>query len=285
LDSFTDFYPRWIKEGNIQDLGKMENFEFLEEDLNHADLDQLLKKVEYVIHLAAQAGVRSSWGDEFSVYSRNNIEVTQRLLEAARDSLTKKVIFASSSSVYGLCPDLPMKETSVLLPFSPYGVTKLAAEQLCSLYFTNYEVPTVSLRFFTVFGPGQRPDMAFHRFFRAVLEDKPITLFGDGTQTRDFSYIDDVTEATVAALEKGKAGEIYNIGGGNPTKLKDIIPMIEDITQRKLSIEWRERQKGDVLHTCAAIEKASTDLDYEPKSEIYDGLKQEWHWLRSLYST
>ena len=284
LDSFTDFYPRWIKERNIQDLRRMKNFEFIEEDLNHVDLKWLLKKAECVFHLAAQAGVRTSWGSEFYVYSRNNIDATQRLLEAARENKTRKIIFASSSSVYGLCPDLPMRETSPLSPFSPYGVTKLTAEQLCSLYFKNYNVPTVSLRYFTVFGPGQRPDMAFHRFFKAILEDKPITLFGDGTQTRDFSYIDDVTEATIGASESGKAGEVYNIGGGHRKKLKDIIPLIEDICQKRLNIERLEDQKGDVPHTFAAIEKASKDLHYKPESELYDGLKKEWNWLQSLYS-
>ena len=285
LDSFTDFYPRWIKEKNIQDLGRMKNFEFIEEDLNHVDLRRPLKKAECVFHLAAQAGVRTSWGGEFYVYSRNNIDATQRLLETAKENKTKKVIFASSSSVYGLCPDLPMRETSPLFPFSPYGVTKLAAEQLCSLYFKNHNVPTVSLRYFTVFGPGQRPDMAFHRFFKAVLEDKPITLFGEGTQTRDFSYIDDVIEATLAALEGGRVGEIYNIGGGHRRKLKDIIPLIEDICQKRLNIERLEEQKGDVPHTFAAIEKARKDLHYKPESELYDGLKEEWNWLQSLYST
>lgn len=285
VDSFTDFYARWIKEKNIQDLRSKKNFEFIEEDLNRIDLGQLLKRTEYVFHLAAQAGVRTSWGGEFYEYTRNNIDATQRLLEAARDSQTKKVIFASSSSVYGLCSDLPMKETSLLSPFSPYGVTKLAAEQLCTLYFKNHNVPAVSLRYFTVFGPGQRPDMAFHRFFKAVLEDKPITLFGDGTQTRDFSYIYDTIEATLSALERGKVGEIYNIGGGHPRKLKDIIPLIEDICQKRLDIEWLEEQKGDVPHTFAAIEKARKDLHYKPESGLYDGLKEEWNWLRSLYST
>lgn len=285
VDSFTDFYARWIKEKNIQDLRSKKNFEFIEEDLNRIDSGQLLKRTEYVFHLAAQAGVRTSWGGEFYEYTRNNIDATQRLLEAARDSQTKKVIFASSSSVYGLCSDLPMKETSLLSPFSPYGVTKLAAEQLCTLYFKNHNVPAVSLRYFTVFGPGQRPDMAFHRFFKAVLEDKPITLFGDGTQTRDFSYIYDTIEATLSALERGKVGEIYNIGGGHPRKLKDIIPLIEDICQKRLDIEWLEEQKGDVPHTFAAIEKARKDLHYKPESGLYDGLKEEWNWLRSLYST
>lgn len=284
LDSFMDFYPRWIKERNIQDLKKMDRFDLIEEDLNHTDLRKLLEKAEVVFHLAAQAGVRTSWGHDFSFYSRNNIEATQRLLDEAKESQIDKIIFASSSSVYGSCPDLPMRETSPLCPFSPYGVTKLAAEHLCSLYFRNHAVPTVSLRYFTVYGPGQRPDMAFHRFLKAVLDDKPISVFGDGKQTRDFSYIDDVIEATVAALKKAKIGETYNIGGGCPKKLEEVLPLIEDICQKKLKISWQEKEKGDVPHTFASIEKAKKDFHYSPKTEMYDGLKEEWHWLRSLYA-
>lgn len=284
LDSFTDFYPRWIKEKNIQDLMDDRKFEFIEGDLNRVDLDELVERADCVFHLAAQAGVRSSWGRDFSVYTRNNIEATQRLLEKSKDKRLKKVIFASSSSVYGACPELPMNEGSPLYPFSPYGVTKLAAENLCSLYFRNYGVPTVSLRYFTVYGPGQRPDMAFHRFFKAVMESMPISIFGDGKQTRDFSYISDVAEGSLAALERGKIGETYNIGGGNPKKLEDMLPLIEEICQKKLKISWQEKQKGDVPHTFAAIDKAHRDFQYAPQVELVDGLKEEWHWLQRLYS-
>jgi UDP-glucose 4-epimerase len=160
VDMFTDFYPKWIKERNIEPLQKEKNFEFIQKDLNDLDLKDTLKNIDTVFHHAAQAGVRTSWGENFSIYSKNNIEATQYLLEASRDSHITKFIYASSSSVYGLCQELPMVETSPLLPFSPYGVTKLAAEQLCLLYYKNYGVPAVSLRFFTVYGPGQRPDMA-----------------------------------------------------------------------------------------------------------------------------
>jgi len=284
IDSFTDFYPKWIKEKNILPLMREEKFEFIAEDLNRLDLKRLLKKADYIFHLAAQAGVRTSWGQNFSIYTQNNIEATQKLLEAAKANQIKKFVYASSSSVYGFCPELPMSETSPVCPFSPYGVSKLAAEQLCFLYFKNYGVPCVSLRLFTVYGPRQRPDMAFHKFFRTIAENKHISIFGDGKQTRDFTYIDDVIEANFAALEKGKKGEIYNIGGGNRKKLEDIFPILENICQKKIKVKLEERQKGDVPHTLAKIDKARKDLDYSPKIKLYDGLKEEWIWLQSLYS-
>lgn len=284
IDSFTDFYPKWIKEKNILPLMREEKFEFIAEDLNRLDLKRLLKKADYIFHLAAQAGVRTSWGQNFSIYTQNNIEATQKLLEAAKANQIKKFIYASSSSVYGFCPELPMSETSPVCPFSPYGVSKLAAEQLCFLYFKNYGVPCVSLRLFTVYGPRQRPDMAFHKFFRTIGENKHISIFGDGKQTRDFTYIDDVIEANFAALERGKKGEIYNIGGGNRKKLEDIFPIFEKICQKKIKIKFKERQKGDVPHTFAKIDKARKDLDYSPRIKLYDGLKEEWIWVQSLHS-
>ncbi len=285
IDSFTDFYPKRIKEKNIKPLRKDENFEFITGDLNDLDLKKILKKTDYVFHHAAQAGVRKSWGDNFSVYLKNNIEATQKLLEVAKNLNLKKFIYASSSSVYGNCPDLPMSETSPLHPFSPYGVTKLAAENLCLLYCKNYGVPSISLRFFTVYGPGQRPDMAFHKFFKAMAKDKQIPVYGDGNQTRDFTYIDDVIDANFASLKKGKVGEIYNIGGGTRKKLKDIFPLLENICQKQVRLVRKEKQKGDVPHTFANIEKARKDLNYSPQIKLRDGLKEEWLWTKKLYSS
>lgn len=284
IDSFTDFYPKWMKEKNIQLLLENDKFEFIPKDLNGLDLKKLLRKADYVFHLAAQAGVRSSWGQNFSIYIQSNIEASQRLLEAAKGSRIKKFIYASSSSVYGLCPELPWSETSPLYPFSPYGVTKLAAEQLCYLYLKNYGVPCLSLRLFTVYGPRQRPDMAFHKFFKAIKENKQVSIFGDGKQTRDFTYIEDVVEAHFAALERGKISETYNIGGGNREKIEDILPLLERICQKKINLKWEEKQKGDVPHTFAKIDKAKNDLGYSPRIELHDGLKEEWIWLQSLYS-
>ncbi len=285
VDVFTDFYPKWMKERSVEPLKKEKNFEFLQKDLNELDLKDILKNIDTVFHLAAQAGVRSSWGENFSVYSKNNIEATQNLLEASRDSKISKFIYASSSSVYGLCPELPMKETSPLFPFSPYGVTKLAAEQLCLLYHKNYGVPAVSLRFFTVYGPGQRPDMAFHKFFKSIAEDKEISIFGDGNQTRDFTYVDDIIEANLACIGKGKPGEIYNIGGGNRKNLNDTFPLLEEICGKKMKITKHAAQKGDVPHTFASIEKARTGLDYSPQTRLQEGLKDEWRWIQKLYNS
>jgi nucleoside-diphosphate-sugar epimerase len=285
VDSFNDSYPKWMKEKNIQDILQEKNFEFIAQDLENVNLKKLLRKVDCVFHLAAQAGVRTSWGQNFDVYIKNNIQATQRLLEVAREIPLKKFIYGSSSSVYGHCPSLPMTEKSPLNPLSPYGVTKLAAEQLCFLYFKNYGIPTTSLRFFTVYGPGQRPDMAFHKFFKAIAEGKEITVFGDGTQTRDFTYIDDIIEANIASLEKAKIGEVYNIGGGHQEKLKDIFPLMEKISQKKIKMKKAERQKGDVPHTFALIEKARKDLNYSPQTPLLDGLKEEWIWIQRLYST
>lgn len=285
IDCFTDFYPQWIKEKNIYDLKEEKNFEFIAEDLESVELIKYLKIADFVFHLAAQPGVRASWGQNFSVYLKNNIKVTQKLLESAKETPLKKFIFASSSSVYGLCPEIPMSETSPLYPLSPYGVTKLSAEQLCFLYFKNYGIPSVSLRYFTVYGPGQRPDMAFHIFFKALNEEKEITVYGDGKQTRDFTYIDDVVEATFSSVEKAKIGETYNIGGGNQEKLEVIFPLFEKIIQKKVRIKWAERQKGDVLHTFANIEKAHKDLHYSPQTSLSDGLEREWIWLKKLYYT
>ena len=285
IDSFTDSYPKWIKERNIKPLMREKKFKFLSSDLNDLELKKLLSKTDYVFHHAAQAGVRTSWGENFSVYIKNNIEATQKLLEAAKNSRIKKFIYASSSSVYGFCPELPMSETSSLYPFSPYGVSKLAAEHLCFLYFKNYNVPTVSLRFFTVYGPGQRPDMAFHKFFKAIAEDKQITVYGDGNQTRDFTYVDDIIEANFSSLKNGVPGEIYNIGGGSRKKLEEIFPILESICQKKIKMFREEKQKGDVPHTLADIQKAHKELNYSPQIQLSDGLKEEWTWIQGLYSS
>jgi UDP-glucose 4-epimerase len=284
VDSFTDYYPRWIKERNLSTLKNENNFSFLEEDINSLDLNRLLQNVDCVFHLAAQAGVRASWGQSFSEYIRNNIEATQRLLEESKEQPLHKFIFASSSSVYGYCPELPMSESSPLLPYSPYGVTKLAAENLCYLYSKNYGVPTISLRFFTVYGPGQRPDMAFHKFFKSTSENKPITVFGTGEQTRDFTYINDIINAIFACIEHGQTGETYNLGGGNRKMLKDLLPLFEEICGKKISVKWKEKQKGDVPHTLADIQKAKKDLGFVPRTAIDEGLSEEWRWIKNLYS-
>ncbi len=283
VDSFTDDYPRAIKERNLSLLLSDRNFEFVARDLGELDLPDLLGRAEAVFHLAAKAGVRASWGRTFELYLRNNVLTTQRLLEAAKGGGLKKFVFASSSSVYGASPDLPMKETSPLVPVSPYGATKLAAEKLCELYYRNYDLPAVSLRFFTVYGPGQRPDMAFHLFLKSILFDQEITVFGDGRQTRDFTYVDDIIEACLAACSSGRPGEVYNIGGGHRETLEDLFPLFEDICRKKVRVRRIERQKGDARDTWAAIDKARRDLRFEPRTDLALGLRQEWDWIQNLY--
>ena len=285
IDSFNDTYSRWMKDKNIHPFEKHQRFRLISDNLNDIDLSAHLQNIDYVFHIAAQAGVRSSWGKNFSVYTDNNISATQKLLEAAKDSRIQKLIYASSSSVYGLCPELPMTESGPLLPYSPYGVTKLAAENLCQLYFKNFNVPAISLRFFTVYGPGQRPDMAFHIFFKAIKKNLPIPLFGDGNQTRDFTYIDDIIDANIQSLEKGIAGEIYNVGGGNRKEMKEIFPLLEKITERKVLLQHEDIQRGDVFHTYADINKAKEDLDFSPKIPLEEGLNMEWEWIQNLYSS
>jgi nucleoside-diphosphate-sugar epimerase len=284
IDGFTDYYPRWIKERNVAPLLRSKRFTLIDRDLNDLPLAEILGRHDAVYHLAAQAGVRASWGRSFSIYLRNNIQASQALLEAAKELPLKKFIYASSSSVYGLTPDIPMSETSPLHPISPYGVSKLAAEQLCFLYHKNYGTPTVSLRFFTVYGPGQRPDMAFHKFFKAILEGAPIALYGDGRQTRDFTFVDDIVEANFAALTRGRDGQVYNIGGGHRETLRDLFPVFEEICGRPVRVERADAQKGDALHTAARLDKARRDLGFRPRTALRDGLEQEWDWIRRLYA-
>ena len=280
VDSFTDYYPRWMKERNLAPLAGDRNFEFLSQDLLELDLGRLLSRVETVYHLAAQAGVRASWGESFSVYVQQNIQSTQTLLEAAKGKPLGRFVYASSSSVYGLTPTLPMTEKSLLYPLSPYGVTKLAAEQLCFLYFQSYAVPTVSLRFFTVYGPGQRPDMAFHKFFKSISEGRPIAIYGDGEQTRDFTFVEDIVEACLAASRLGRAGEVYNVGGGHREKMNDLLPVLEEICGQRIEVRREDKQKGDVAHTHADIAKARTELGFEARTTLRDGLRTTVEWYR-----
>jgi UDP-glucose 4-epimerase len=285
IDSFTDHYPRWIKERNISPLRAHNEFDFLDKDLDDLDPAGILENADCVFHLAAQAGVRASWGRDFDIYLKNNIRVTQKLLKASKGLPLKKFIYASSSSVYGLTPTLPMSETNPVHPLSPYGVSKLAAEQLCFLYHKNFGVPTVSLRFFTVYGPSQRPDMAFHKFFKALAEDREIVVFGDGQQTRDFTFVADIVQANLAALDSGKPGETYNVGGGHRKKLADVIRIMEGISRTKARVVRAEKQKGDVPDTWADIRKARQDLGYSPKTRLDEGLELEWRWIQQLYSS
>lgn len=282
VDCFTDYYARSIKEQNLAALRTRPTFRFVEAPLQTAPLDDVLEGVTHVFHLAAQAGVRGSWGDQFRTYTTNNVDATQRLLEAVKDRPIERLVYASSSSVYGDVAAIPMREDAYLQPLSPYGVTKLAAEHLCHLYYVNHGVPAVSLRYFTVYGPRQRPDMGFHRFIRAALTGTPISLFGDGEQTRDFTFIADIVAATMAAGDRGRPGAVYNIGGGSRVTINQVLEIIGRLTGRPLNIRRLPAEKGDMRDTFADTTRARTDLGFAPAHSLESGLAAECAWLSTV---
>lgn len=281
VDCFTDYYPRAIKERNLQENKLRDGFRFAETSIQDADLPALLEGVTHVFHLAAQAGVRKSWGKDFKVYTVNNVDATQMLLEACVGRKLEKFVHASSSSVYGDRAALPMREDALPQPVSPYGVTKMAAEQLGYLYHVNFGVPAVAMRYFTVYGPRQRPDMAFHRFIRAAIKDEPITLYGDGEQTRDFTFVADAVTATIAAAERGVAGRSYNIGGGSRVSMNDVLQIIEKVAGRPLKVSRENTQKGDMRDTYADSSLARQDIGFVPKVSLEEGIQAEYRWLQS----
>ena len=280
LDCFIDYYPRSLKERNLANARRDPRFRFVEASVVDVRLAPLLEGVDVVFHQAAQAGVRASWGDDFRIYSDNNVFATQRLLEACKAGAVKKVVYASSSSIYGDTDDLPMREASRPQPVSPYGVTKLAAEHLTWLYWKNYGLATVALRYFTVYGPRQRPDMAFHRFIKAVLTDEPIRLYGDGDQTRDFTYVDDIVDVNLAAAGSAGGGRVYNVGGGSRTSVNEVIAIIGALVGREPRVEHLTPQKGDVRHTAADTSLARAELGYSPRVSLREGLAREVAWIR-----
>lgn len=278
VDCFTEYYPKSTKFANIAEIIQREGFRFIEVNLGEADLSKLLNDVEFILHLAAQPGVRPSWGKFFDNYIKDNVIATQRLLEAAKNNKAiKKFIFVSSSSVYGDSEKLPTPEETNPIPVSPYGATKLMGENLCHVYFRNYGLPTVILRYFTVYGPRQRPDMAFNRFIDRISRGKEIEIYGDGEQTRDFTYVGDIVAGTKLALE-AKPGTTYNIGSGNKVSLNEAISIIESLLGKKGIVVKKEDARGDVRSTAADISKARKDLGYSPKTRISEGLKEQVLW-------
>lgn len=282
LDCFTDYYPRSVKESNLAELRNEPRFHFVEGDLVEMDLESLVKDLDYIFHQAAQAGVRRSWGQDFSTYLRNNIDATQRLLEGVKKSGRgiKKLIYASSSSVYGSDVQLPMREDAYLQPYSPYGVTKLAAEHLCHLYWENHGIPIVCLRYFTIYGPRQRPDMAFHRFIKSALQGELILVYGDGEQTRDFTYISDAVEANLLSLREDVVGKVFNIGGGSRISINSAIKHVQNILGQHIQVNYQPALKGEMRHTYADCLRARAALGYFPKVAIVEGLTQELAWLK-----
>lgn len=279
IDAFTDYYDIRIKQANIDSFKDHPNFTLVEGSLNDIELDQVLADAEVVFHQAAQAGVRASWGDEFEAYVDANIRATQRLCEAARKASLRRFVYASSSSVYGETTELPMKESHPVRPVSPYGVTKLDGENLCLLYRKSYQLPAVCLRYFTVYGPRQRPDMAFHRFIRAGLEGAPMDVYGNGTQTRDFTFIDDIVDANIRAMGYDGDLAVFNVGGGSRVTLNTILDIIGSTLGGRLDVRYKNAQRGDVMHTFADITAASRELGYEPTASLEDGIAAEVDWI------
>lgn len=282
IDCFTDYYPRPIKQANLEVAKAHNSFTFIEGDIVDLELEPIVRNVDWVFHQAAQAGVRASWGRTFEVYSKDNILATQRVLEAAKTAGLQKFVYASSSSIYGEAESYPTPETVTPRPISPYGITKLAAEQLCYLYWCSFGVPTVSLRYFSVYGPRQRPDMAFNKFIKAILLDQQIEVYGDGEQTRDFTYVADAVTANIIAAEHGPGGSIMNIGGGSRTSVNENIGTLEDILGKKANVAYLEAQPGDARHTAADTSLAQKLIGYQPIVRLREGLEQEALWLQAL---
>ncbi len=281
VDAFIPYYPRTFKEQNLKGLLSQKAFQFHELDLRTSELRDVVRGADVIFHLAAMAGLMKSWSD-FQSYSSCNAEATQRLLDAARDEAIPHFIYVSTSSVYGKEATGP--EDSTLAPFSPYGITKLAGEQLCRAYEANFNVPITILRYFSVYGPRQRPDMAYHILIRSLLNGEPFTMFGDGEQTRSNTFCPDSVQATLLAFEKRDQalGEVFNVGGGEIVSLNQVREMLEELMGRKLEIDRQPARPGDQKHTAANTEKIRRVLGYNPTTRVYDGLKAQIEWQKSL---
>ncbi|MEM6502349.1 MAG: NAD-dependent epimerase/dehydratase family protein [Cyanobacteria bacterium P01_C01_bin.89] len=286
IDQFNDYYDPAQKRLNIAHLEGNSAFELIEGTIQDLDWVKLLKDVDVVYHQAAQAGVRASWGEGFKDYTARNITATQLILEAAKVTPTlKRLVYASTSSIYGDAETLPTSEKLCPKPVSPYGITKLAAEQMCWLYHRNFNVPVTALRYFTVYGPRQRPDMAFHKFFKAALENGTIPIYGDGLQTRDFTFVADAVAANLQAAEApGAIGEMFNIGGGSRVVLNEVLDTIDAIVGQPIKRDYQGRAMGDARHTAADVSKAKEILGYQPKVSLKEGLTKEWDWIQQFYS-
>lgn len=288
LDSFTDFYARDVKENNLRAARQNSRFTFVEADLRTADLRDLLTRhnVKSIFHQAGQAGVRPSWGKDFEPYVERNILATQALLEAVatlpHPAQIKKFVFAGSSSVYGDAEKFPTSEEDLPRPLSPYGVTKLAAEHLCFLYAKQFGLPVVALRYFSVYGPRQRPDMWINIFIDAMLRGKTIRVFGNGEQTRELTFVSDIVNANLLALNAPNgAPRVYNIGGGTRSTLNAVLEMLGEISGTQPRVEYHARAAGDHLHGAADISRAQRDLAYAPRVTLEEGLRKQYAWQKA----
>jgi UDP-glucose 4-epimerase len=281
IDCFTDYYARSRKEQNLEPSRSSDRFHFEAADLVDADLASLLEGADIVYHLAGQPGVRPSWGNQFDRYVRDNVIATQRLLEALKDAPIKRFVFAGSSSVYGEAERFPTKETALPRPVSPYGVTKLAAEHLTLLYTRNFGIPAVSVRYFTVYGPRQRPDMAFSRFMQAMTAGEDIEVFGDGEQTREFTFVSDAVDGTIKASTADVLGQIFNLGGGSRVTVNKVLATLEEISGLSVHRQSLPAAPGDPRHTGASINLAREKLGWEPRVSLGEGLARQWEWFKT----
>lgn len=279
IDSISDYYSRARKEQNLEAARSQRRFRFEEIDLVDADLEDVLDGAEVVYHLAGQPGVRPSWGHQFDRYVRDNVLATQRLLEGLKSSSIRRFVFAGSSSVYGDAEMFPTKESALPRPVSPYGVTKLAAEHMAHLYRRNFGIPAVSVRYFTVYGPRQRPDMAFARFMQAIADGAEIEVFGDGEQTREFTYVSDAVDGTIKASTADVVGEIFNLGGGSRVTVNQVLAALQDISGIEIRRRHLPAAPGDPRHTGASITLARGRLGWEPRVPLREGLAKQWAWF------
>jgi UDP-glucuronate 4-epimerase len=282
VDCFTDYYPREAKERNLAALRDRDGFTLREADLSADPLDGLLAGIDTVFHLAAQPGVRGSFGTQFELYVRHNVRATQRLLEEAAARPVERFLYASSSSVYGDSPTYPLREDAPTRPMSPYGVTKLATEALAGVYLRSAGVPTVGLRYFTIYGPRQRPDMALSRFLAKALAGEELPVFGDGGQVREFTYVADAVEATIAAADAGKPGRVYNVGGGETLDLVTVVRTLEELLERRLQVRHLPEQRGEARRTGANVSRAAADLGFAPSTHFRDGLAAQLDWTVAM---
>ena len=283
IDCFTDYYSKKIKLKNLSNFINNKEFNFIEEDLMDVNFDSLFKKDTVLFHEAGQPGVRASWGQQFETYVKDNILVTQRILESAKKmNNLKKIVMASSSSIYGNQEGIMEENSTLPKTISPYGATKLAAENLGYLYYENFGLPVTSLRYFTVYGPKQRPDMAFFKFIMANLSEEKIELFGDGSQKRDFTFISDIVEANIKTLENDVEGEILNVGGGSVRSIKEVLDIISRETGKDNKIIFKNKEKGDVQKTEANVKNIEKKLNFKPKIMLEKGLPLQIEWLKTI---
>jgi UDP-glucuronate 4-epimerase len=272
VDAFTDYYPRDRKEAAIAAAGEHPAFELVEHDLGDgAPPAEALEGVQGIFHLAARPGVRTSWGAGFEAYVHDNVLATHVVAEfAARHG--KRLVFASSSSVYGDALAYPTREDAVPAPVSPYGVTKLTCEHLLRAQARNFELDYVGLRYFTVYGPRQRPDMAFARIVGSLTDGSTFEVYGDGRQSRDFTYVQDAVAATILAMREAPSGAVYNVGGGSEATLRESVGIVEELSGRTLDIRYGDTAAGDVRRTLADTDRIRVDIGWEPTVDLRQGL-------------